>query len=249
MSAWRSFVVLTGREVESYFLSPLMYVVLTVFLVLNGFSFYLSVGDMQGNVDLAVRSFLGLSPFFWLNSLFVPPLLTMRVIAEERRAGTLEGLMTAPVADLAVVVAKYLGALSFFVAMWVPSLLYLLMLKSYGALPDPGILATSYLGIFLLGALLVAVGVLASSLSPNQVVAAILAIVFNLMFWYGVPLVSIQMPRGMLRASLEHVSVLYHFQNSFGKGVIDTGIVAVYIVGVAVCLFLAVRAVESRRWT
>ena len=248
MKGLSSFLVLTGREVESYFLSPLMYFVLTVFLVLNGFSFYVSVGDMQGNVDAAVRSFLGLSPFFWLNILFIPPILTMRVVAEERRSGTLEGLMTAPVSDLTVILAKYVGALSFFVAMWVPSLLYLLMLKSYGALPDTGVLITSYLGIVLLGGLLIAVGVLASAVSPNQVIAAILGIVFNLIFWYGAPLLSVQMPPGGLRASLEHVSVLFHFQNSFGKGVVDTGIVAVYVVGVSVCLFLAVRAIESRRW-
>ena len=85
MKALRSLVILTGREVESYFFAPLMYVVLAVFLVLNGLAFSFSLLDMQGNVDATVRSFLGGSILFWINTLFVPPLLTMRLVAEERR--------------------------------------------------------------------------------------------------------------------------------------------------------------------
>ncbi|MFG0318691.1 MAG: ABC transporter permease [Planctomycetota bacterium JB042] len=247
MKGLRALLVLTGREVESYFFAPLMYLVLAVFLVLNGLAFSFSLLDMQGNVDATVRSFLGGSILFWINSLFVPPLLTMRLVAEERRSGTLEGLMTAPITDLTVVLAKYVGALSFYVALWAPSIAYLLVLKSYGALPDGGVLLTSYLGIVMLGALLIAIGLLASAVSPNQIVAAILGIVFNLLLFFG-PLLSSQMPRGKLRAVLEHVSILFHFQNSFGKGVLDTGILAVYALGVFVCLFLAVRAIESRRW-
>lgn len=241
------FLVLAGREIESYFLAPLMYVVMAVFLVLNGLAFSYSLLDMQGNVDATVRSFLGGSIPFWINILFVPPLLTMRLIAEERRSGTLEGLMTAPVTDLAVVVAKFIGAFAFYVALWAPSILYLVVLKSYGALPDSGILASSYFGILLLGMLLVAIGVLASAVSPNQIVAAILAIVANLILFFG-PILSAQMPAGRLKSTLEHLSILFHFLNSFGKGVLDTGIIAVYLAGTAICLFLAVRAVESRRW-
>lgn len=247
MRGLRSLFVLTGREVESYFFAPLMYLVLAVFLVLNGLAFSWSLIDMQGNVDLTVRNFLGGSILFWINTLFVPPLLTMRLIAEERRSGTLEGLMTAPITDLTVVLAKFAGALSFYVALWAPSIAYLLVLKSFGALPDSGILLTSYVGILLLGSLLVAIGLLASAVSPNQIVAAILGIVFNLVLFFG-PFLAIQMPRGTLRAVLEHLSIFGHFQTSFGKGVLDTGIVSVYLLGVFVCLFLAVRAVESRRW-
>ena len=248
MSGLRTLMILAGREIESYFLQPLMYLVLAVFLVLNGLAFSFSLLDMQGNVDATVRSFLGGSILFWINMLFVPPLLTMRLVAEERRAGTLEGLMTAPVTDLVVVLAKFIGACSFYLAMWAPSVVYLLVMKSYGALPDTGVLASSYLGVMLLGALLLAVGVLATAVSPNQIVAAILGVVFNqVLFW--VPMLSIQMPNGILRTTLEHVSILFHFDNSFSKGVLDSGIVAVYLIGIAISLFLAVRAVESRRWT
>lgn len=247
MRGLRTFLVLTAREVESYFLSPLMYVVLAVFLVLNGMAFTFSLLDAQGSVDAAVRHFLGGSILFWINILFVPPLLTMRLLAEERRTGTLEGLMTAPVTDLTVVLAKYVGALSFYVALWAPSLVYLAVLKNYGALPDTGILLTSYLGALLLGALLLAAGLLASALSDNQVVAAIVGVVFNLLLFFG-PLLSIRMPRGALRTTLEHLSVLFHFQNSFAKGVLDTGIVGVYVCGAFFLLFCAVRVLESRRW-
>lgn len=248
MRALRTFAILAGREIESYFFAPLMYVVLTVFLLLNGLAFSYSLIDMQGNVDATVRNFLGGSILFWINTLFIPPLLTMRLIAEERRSGTLEGLMTAPVSDVTVILAKFVGAFTFYVALWAPSIVYLIVLKSYGALPDTGILMTSYLGILLLGGLLLSVGLLASAVSSNQIVAAILAIVFNILLFF-VPLLSIQMPRGLLRASLEHVSVLFHFQNSFGKGILDTGIVSVYVMGMFFSLFLAVRALESRRWS
>jgi len=248
MRSLRAFFTLTAREVESYFFAPLMYLVLAVFLLLNGFAFYVSLVDLQGNVDLAVRNFLGESWLFWITNLLIPPLLTMRLIAEERRSGTIEGLMTAPVTDTAVVVAKYVGALSFYVALWVPSIVYLLVLKSYGTLPDAGVLATSYLGIFLLGAMLIAFGLLASAVSPSQIVAAIIGVVFNVMLFIG-PMLHLIMPRGALRSTLGHVWILFHFQNSFSKGILDTGIVSFYVVVIAMCLFLAVRAVEFRRWS
>lgn len=248
LAGLRGYLVLTAREIEATFLAPLMYLVLAVFLVMNGFAFNISLSDMQGNVDLAVRSFLGGNILFWINILVIPPLVTMRLIAEERRAGTLEGLMTAPVTDVAVVLAKFSGALAFYVALWLPSIVYLIVLKSYGALPDTGVLLTSYLGILLLGCLLVSTGLLASAVSPNQIVAAILGVVFNLMLMF-VPLMSIPMPRGALRTGLEHVSILFHFQNTFGKGILDSGIVTVYLAGTAISLFLAVRALEARRWS
>jgi ABC-2 type transport system permease protein len=244
----RTYTVLLGREVESYFLAPLMYLVLAVFLVLNGIAFYYSVVDSIGNVNQTVRSFLGGSILFWINILVIPPLLTMRLLAEEKRTGSIEGLMTAPVTDVAVILAKFSGALLFYVALWLPSAIYLIMMKSFGALPDPGVLATSYLGVLLLGALLIAMGVLASAISPNQVVAAILGIVGNLMLFF-VPLFSLQMSPGRLRASLEQISILFHFQNSFGKGVLDSGVLSVYVAGSALFLFFAVRVIESRRWS
>ncbi|MBK6941243.1 MAG: ABC transporter permease [Planctomycetes bacterium] len=248
MSQTRAYLILAAREVESYFLAPLMFLVFTVFLVLNGFAFYLSLGDAAGNVDLAVRNFLGGSLLFWINILLVPPLLTMRLVAEEKRTGTIEGLMTAPVQDVVVVLAKFTGALCFWIALWAPSIVYLLILRGFGSLPDPGILATSYLGVLLLGALLLACGLLASAVSPNQIVSAVLAVVFDLLLFFF-PLLSMQMPQGALRRGLEHVSVLFHFQSSFGKGVLDTGVIAVYLVGTALPLFFAVRALESRRWS
>jgi ABC-2 type transport system permease protein len=248
MSQTRAFLILAGREIESYFLAPLMLLVFTIFLVLNGFAFNLSLGDARGNVDLAVRNFLGGSLLFWINILLVPPLLTMRLVAEEKRSGTIEGLMTAPVHDAVVILAKFTGALCFWLALWAPSIIYLLILRGFGALPDPGILATSYTGVLLLGGLLLACGLLASTVAPNQIVAAVLAVVFDLLLFFF-PLLSAQMPSGALKRGLEHVSILFHFQNSFGKGVLDTGVIAVYVVGSALALFFAVRALESRRWS
>jgi ABC-2 type transport system permease protein len=140
-----SSLTLIWREIEANFYSPLSYIVLTMFLLLNGYSFYISIPDAGGNVSDAIRYFLGLSWMSWLASIFIPPLITMRLVAEEKKTGTIEMLMTAPVTETQVVVAKYAGALFFYIFLWSPSLLYIVIIKRYGAIPDNGVILSSYL--------------------------------------------------------------------------------------------------------
>lgn len=243
----RALGVLLGREIEALFLSPISYGVLTVGLFLNGYSFYTQLLVAQGNVGESVRIFFGGNPLFWMVLIFLPPLFTMRLFAEERRLNTLEMLLTAPVAELEVVLAKFLAGLFFYLALWLPSLFYLAIVKSYGAIPAVGQLSTSYLGIVLLGAVFVSAGLLASALTSSQILAAVCSTVFNLLVLI-VPALSQFTRSEKVERFFAELSVQAHFGDSFGKGVLDLGHVSFYLVATAVFLFWTVRVIEAQRW-
>lgn len=240
-------LVLTWREVEATFYAPLSYVVFTMFLVLNGFSFYITLPDVQGNVSEAVTRFLGLNLVFWLNALFIPPVITMRSLAEEKRSGTIEMLMTAPVSDVQVVIAKYMGAMVFYLFLWMPSLLYIVIIKRYGGIPDNGVILSAYTGIALLGSALVAVGLFTSSLSENQLVAAVVALVINLLLFF-VPMLSLVVEWTPVRKVLDQLWVWKHFEETFSKGLVDSFHLVFYAGLTVFFLFLAVRSLEARKW-
>ncbi|MFH2002599.1 MAG: ABC transporter permease, partial [Planctomycetota bacterium] len=202
---------------------------------------------VQGNVTDAVRNFLGLNILFWLTALFIPPIITMRLIAEERKTGTIETLMTAPVSDFQVVFAKFAGALTFYFFLWMPSLLYIIIIKRYGGIPDPGIIFTSYFGIMLLGSSLIAMGVFTSSLSSNQIVAAVIGLVLNLLIFF-VPMISVAIPWGPVRHVLDQLWIWKHFLESFSKGIWDSFHLVFYLGLTLLFLFLAVRSMEARKW-
>ena len=243
----RTSLTLIWREIESNFYSPLSYIVLTVFLVLNGWSFKDSLPAAQWVVSDAIRYFLGLSPMCWLATIFIPPLLTMRLLSEERKSGTIETLMTAPVTETQVVVAKYCGALFFYIFLWSPSLIYIIIIKRYGAVPDNGVIFSSYCGVFLLGSSLIALGVFTSSFSANQIVGAITALILNLLVFF-IPYFSDFLPWAGVRRTLQQLWVYRHFQDSFSKGVIDTFHLVYYLGLTTFFLFLAVRSLEARKW-
>ena len=240
-------LTLVWREIEANFYAPLSYIVLTMFLLLNGYSFYIALPDASLNVSDAIRYFLGLSWMSWLGMIFVPPLLTMRLVAEEKKTGSIELLMTAPVTETQVILAKYLGALVFYIFLWSPSLLYIIIIKRYGAIPDNGVIISSYAGIFLLGSSFIALGVLTSTLSSNQIVGAITALIMNLLVFF-IPLLSLVIQWDEMRRLLQQLWVLKHFQDSFSKGVIDSFHVVFYGGLTVFFLFLAVRSLEVRKW-
>ena len=242
-----SYAVLTAREIESCFLTPLGYIVLTVSLFLTGITFFSELQAASGNVSVAVRGFLGNSFSFWLILILVPPLITMRLFAEERRSGTIEMLLTAPVSDLAVVLAKFTGSLVFFSSLWIPTILYVAIVKQYGAVPDPGAILATYLGILLLGSFFLAIGCFASSLTTNQIVAAVFGVVVNLLLVIT-PFLAQVVEWRLLRESLESAHPVRHFLESFSKGVLDSGHIAFYVVFTALLLFLTVRVLEARKW-
>jgi ABC-2 type transport system permease protein len=238
---------LLWREIEGLFVSSMAYVVLTVFLVLNGFAFTLALDTSGGVVEDTIALFLGDGFLFWISLTMVPALVTMRLVAEERRSGTLEVLLTAPVRDGEVVLAKFLGALVFQAALWAPTLVYIVILRGYGALPEAGKLVSSYVGIACVTSLLTAVGLLCSTRTANQIVAAVASLTFNLLFLL-IPVVLEQAHLGPLTRAVSAVSMLEHFRVSFSRGLLDSGILAWYAAATGGVLVIATRSLEARRW-
>jgi ABC-2 type transport system permease protein len=238
---------LLWREVESLFFSPLAYIVLTVFLVLNGLSFDIALAANGGVVSDTLAYFFGEGFLFWLSLVIVPPLVTMRLVAEERRTGLLEMTLTAPVRDGEVVLAKFLGAMVFQIFLWAPTLLYIAIIRNYGALPDPGRLVTSYLGIVCVTSLLTAVGLLFSTITTNQIVAAVASITTNLILVFG-PIMIQSRQYTALRGLMDTLNMFGHFGTSFSLGVLDTSVMAFYLATTSGLLVVATRSLELRKW-
>ena len=232
-------LAIAWKESKSYFSTPTAYIVGAMFLVLTGIFF---VDDVTGrNPEASVRGFVNWTSFFLL---FLVPLLTMRLLAEEQKMGTLELLLTAPVRDWEVVVGKYLASLLTIVVTVALTLFYVFLLYWYGD-PDTGPILSSYLGLLLHGAAALAVGLLASSLSSNQIVAAVvgMSILLTLSFIDGVA----DLVSGVAAEVLDGLALDSHFTD-FTRGVVDTGHVLYYVSLAAVFLFLTVRSLETRRW-
>lgn len=251
----RALLSLIRREFLAYFLSPIAYVALFVFLFVNGvlFNFTLSALTESGprGVEYPMREWLG-SEIFWLVFLFVPPLLTMRLFAEERGAGTLELLLTAPIRDWQVVAGKFFACFLFYVVLWLPTLLYLPILVDLDWATgqpriDPWPVVTSYLGVLLAGGMFLAIGLFVSSLVKSQIVAAMIALLVSLVFvaagfWPG----GLDTGTG-LGSLLYLVTVPEQFRHDFTRGLIDTRPLVLYASVTAFCLFLTVRSLEARR--
>jgi len=245
------------REVQQYFTSPVAYVILAIFLFITGLFFYaIFSGFAQASMQIAMNPGMGrdlnvmdsvLRPLFdnmRVILLLLMPLVTMRLFAEERRSGTIELLLTYPVRDGAVLVGKYLAAMTLYAAMIGGMLAYPAML-AYFARVEWAPLLTGYIGLVLMGAMFAAVGLFASSLTENQIVAAIVTFGILLSFWIiGWLAAFVSGPMG---AVLTHLSILEH-NDTFAKGVLDTKDVIYYLDFTALALFLTLRSLEARRW-
>jgi ABC-2 type transport system permease protein len=236
----RNVLVLTRREVASYFVSPVAYVAMALFLVIAGIFF--ALGDFYPGAPAQMRSIFEIMMIILI---FVLPILTMRSLAEEFRTGTIETLMTAPVTDIEVVVGKFLGCWLVYLAMLVPTLSYVVLLAAFGR-PDYGPIVSGYLGLALLGALYVAVGILASSMTRNQVIAAVVAFVILAVIGLLGPWIAASVP-GTWRQIVSQIAVRSHYMD-FSQGVVDLVHVVYFLAVTAYVLFFAVKIVESRRW-
>ncbi len=230
--------VIWKKEMRIYFVSPLAYVFLAAFLFLSGLFFYLGI-TLTGEASLRV-----LIGNLAITQLFVLPMLTMRHFAEERRLGTLELLLTAPVSLTAIVLGKWLASLALCLLMFLGTLLFPLVLAYYGD-PDWGVMFTSYLGLIGVAAGFSAAGLFASSLTDDQVAAGLLGIVLLLPFWL-VGRAEALLPETWADA-IRPLSVLVHL-DSFNRGILDTADIFYFVAFAGTFLFLTFRSLESRRW-
>ena len=226
-------------ESKIYFSTPGAYVVSAMFLVLTGIFF---VSDISAPfAEASVRGILNWASFFLA---FLAPLLTMRLLSEEQKLGTLELLLTSPVRDWEVVLGKYLASYLILVATLALTLYYVLLLYIFGE-PDTGPVLSGYLGLLLHAGAALAVGLLGSSLSGNQVVAAVVGIAILLMLDFVDRVAALV--GGTAGDVLNGFSLNLHIAD-FTRGVIDTENVVYFLSLAAVFLFLTIRSLETRRW-
>ena len=231
-----------GREMKAYFLSPVAYVVLIVFVLLTGYFFAIYfdwASRNQGEANMRVV-FLNVS----ITMLFLAPLMTMRLFAEEKRTGTIEILLTGPVTDAEVVIGKFTASFVLFLIMLALTFTCPLFLLIYGT-PDILPIAVGYLGLLLLGAAFLSLGVVTSAITRNQIIAAIISFVILLGLWIiGWMSSSVGSQLGKV---LSFISLVEHFED-FSKGVLDTKHVIYYVSFASFCLFLATKMIQSAKW-
>lgn len=256
----RKSLAVAGKELEAYFVSPIAYAVMTVFLLLSGFFFYsiLSFFNRQCfeysqysqypyMLEQLNLNEMVMRPLFHnlaIIILLIMPLLTMRLFAEEKRSGTIELLMTSPVTHWQVTLGKYGACLIVYALMLGITLLYTGVLLTFGE-PDLGPIFSGYLGLFLMGAAFISVGLLISSFTENQIVAAVISFGVLLLF-YVIGWLS-SFVGSTLGKVLSYVSIVDHLDD-FLKGVIDTKDIVFYLSFVLFGIFLTVRSVESSTW-
>ncbi len=247
----RTLLTLWRREVSAYFLSPIAYVVMVFFLILMGLSFWMLVTILaQGPSSAGVmRVLFGESLFFWLAILLVVPVSTMRLFAEEKKAGTIESLMTAPVEDAKVVLAKYFGALAFFIILWIPTTLYagvLAYFSPHTAPVDWGSMTATYLGVGCIGACYLSIGLFTSAITRSQAVAAMISfsVLCGLFFAGFIPYYA-RIP--WMQEVGRYISSVMHMME-FSRGVVDTRPLVFYLTLTLLMLFATVKVVESRKW-
>lgn len=244
-----NFWTLYKRELSALYLTPTGYVVMCVFLAVLGWVFWLLVRVL--NLPEMVRIeqdvfgiMFGGTFFYWIVLAAVASALTMRLFSEERRSGTIEVLMTAPVTDTQVVLSKYLAALTFLLLMWVPTVLYVVVLGRYATV-DYGVVLSGYIGTVLLSGLLTAIGLLVSSFTRSQFVSFFVSFVLILMLFSLNFMQNIVPP--LWRKLYAYVSILEQFKD-FSRGAIDSRSVVYFISVTLFLLFCTVKSVESHKW-
>jgi len=253
----RNVLAIARKEIRGYFVSPIGWVILGLFALLFGL-FYNAFLGYYLRQSLQMSQFGGapqsmnvnlymIRPLLQQTSvlvLFVLPMVTMRTYAEEKRSGTIELLMTSPVTDLQIILGKFFGALTLYAAMLAVTAVYVGMLFWFGD-PELGPILSGYLGLLLLGGGFIAVGLLVSSLTKNQIVAAIASfgtfLVLLLVGWFA------DTVGPTFREIVIALSVTEHFDD-FAKGVIDTKHLIYYLSFITFGLFLTSKAVDSERW-
>ncbi|MEM7354280.1 MAG: ABC transporter permease subunit [Acidobacteriota bacterium] len=244
------FLAVFNRELRAYFFSPMAYVILTFLLLYNGSTFslilsYLNDPRAAGSATPLSLFFSGSTAFFWFFLFIVVSVLTMRLISEELRSGTIEPLMTAPVSAGQVVLGKYLAALVFYIFLWLPTLAYPIIIGRSSDV-DWGPIASGYLGILGVGSVFMAVGIFGSSFTKNQIVAAVVTFAILMSFFF-IAFMDGLATSETTKELISYMNLLQHMEE-FGKGIVDTRRLVYYLTTSALFLFLTSRALEAKKW-
>ena len=248
----KKFLALLLREVRSYLYSPIAYIVLIFFLIVSGIDFYFQVSFMnQRQVQYTAQEAFFNSVFFWFAFVLIFPLITMRLFAEEFKLGTIEPLTTAPVRDWQVVLSKFVGALVFYLILWIPTLLYFWIffaLTNQPAANSAGAYFGSYLMLLLLGMFYLSIGCFTSVLTKNQIIAAVISFcAITLLFFLGLVQFILLDVTSTTRDLLGYFSAIEQMA-TFSRGVIDTRPIVLYLSMTVLMLTLTYQAFQTRKW-
>lgn len=248
----QAYLTLVRRELSGHFFSWTGYVVMAAVVFLMGLSFCNLIEILNTeSTPVPVTELFYDTLYFWIILLLMAPVITMRSFAHEKFSGTLETLMTTPVSDRQVVLGKFSGALLFYLILWLPLAVCLLIVRHYSN--EPGVLdlrtlASTYLGISLLGAVYMAIGCFASALTRSQIIAAMVSFALGIsLFLLSFLAMGFSGQAGWRSQLYTYVGVVEHMRD-FARGVIDTRPIMLYVTLTVLFLFLTLKVVESRRW-
>jgi ABC-2 type transport system permease protein len=256
MTSVRNLLAIAGKELRSYFASPMAYIIIGLFALLFGVFFnaflqaFLEESQRSammgggGAMNVNDRMIRGVLLNAAIIILFVMPMITMRTYAEEKRSGTIELLLTSPLTDLQIILGKFLGAMGLFAAMLLVTVIDVAILFRLGN-PEWKPIATGYLGLLLMGGCFISVGLLISSLTKNQIVAGFMTFAVFLLLWVINWFGEGAGPTG--RAVLSFLSITEHLDD-FTRGIIDTKHIVYYLSFITFGLFLTAKSVDSERW-
>jgi ABC-2 type transport system permease protein len=252
----KNVLLICRKELKSYFASPIAYLLMAFFGLIFGFGFYTATRDfyrfsfqaqMMGQMqtmnvnEQIIRPLLG---FASTVALFLIPMITMRLFAEEKRTGTIELLMTSPVKDIEIILGKWLGAMLLYLCVLAMSIINIALLFAWGK-PDLKPVLVAYLGLILQGGTLLAIGAFISTTTRNQIIAGGVTFFVCLMLWLLSWFTAFD--SGRLSSVISYLSIVTHFEN-FGRGVLDSKDVVFYLSMIFFALFITSRSMESLRW-
>jgi len=246
-----TFLSLFKKEVQTCFLSPIAFVVLFFFWVLTGLNFWwllVQLADGESLTMATQQTFGGLISF---SLLVVIPLITMRLFAEERKLGTLESLLTTPLTAVELVAAKFAGSMVFYLVLWLPVVAYAVIQQHLGPaeiaqFPDFGAMRSGLLGVALVGGLYLSIGLLMSSLTSNQIVAAISGFALLSIYFFSTLFMAYTSPSPAVRLVGQYLSPYAHLLD-LSRGMVDSRTIVLYLSYTVFFLFAAVKVVESKR--
>ena len=257
-SSIRNISAIAGKEIRSYFTSPVAWVLMALFAALFGYFFYVylrafvdeslqgAMGQGPQNVNVNLRMVRPLLGNAQVLILFLLPMVTMRTYSEEKRSGTIELLLTSPLKDTEIVFGKYLAAMGMYAGLLAVTVLYISILFIWGN-PAFAPVFSGYLGLVLMGGGFVAMGLFISTLTNNQMVAGVASFVVFLLLWIISWVADSSNMNPTVSSVLHYLSITEHFDD-FGKGVIDTKHIVYYLSFIGFGLFLATKSVDSDRW-
>ena len=249
----KNVLLICRKELRSYFASPIAYAVMAIFGLIFGWVFFNASRDFvrftvlqsqEGPVsvnDSIIRPLLG---FAGTIGLFLIPMVTMRLFAEEKRTGTIELLLTSPVTDIEIILGKWLGALMLYACVLLMSIVNVALLFAWGK-PDLKPVLVGYFGLLLQGGCLLAIGALISTMTKNQIIAGIATFFVSLLLWLLSWFTAFD--NSATAQVVNYLSIVTHFEN-FGKGVLDSKDIIFYLSLTFFSLFLTSRSLESLRW-